>query len=126
MTPSTRPARRAAVARSRARRRSRPRDPRRAGCPAVAGVASSRTKAVGRSALEFAWDETVQDLRTRLLAFMQEHVYPAEPTHREQVGASGDPYSYPPVMDELKQEARARGLWNLFLTDGRWGSGLTN
>ena len=39
---------------------------------------------------------------------------------------SGDPYFHPPVMEELKQEARARGLWNLFLPDERFGAGLTN
>jgi acyl-CoA dehydrogenase len=65
-------------------------------------------------------------LRERLLAFMDSHVYPAEPTYREQLEASGDPFFHPPVMEELKTEARERGLWNLFLPDERFGAGLTN
>jgi acyl-CoA dehydrogenase len=76
--------------------------------------------------LDFSWSERVEDLRGRLLAFMDERVSPAEPVLREQIRAAGDPYAYPPVMDELKAEARRRGLWNLFLPDARWGAGLSN
>ena len=50
-----------------------------------------------------------------LLAFMDEHVYPAEPVYGEQMAESGDPHHHPPVIEELKAEARAAGLWNLFL-----------
>ena len=39
---------------------------------------------------------------------------------------AGDPHFHPPVMEELKEEARARGLWNLFLPDPEYGPGLTN
>jgi len=53
-------------------------------------------------------------------------VYPAEPVFREQLEGSGDPFFHPPVMEELKVEARKRGLWNLFLPDERYGAGLTN
>ena len=42
------------------------------------------------------------------------------------MAASGDPYFHPPVMEELKEAARERGLWNLFLPDDRYGAGLTN
>ncbi len=75
--------------------------------------------------MDFAWSETVEDLRQRLLAFMRERVYPAEAVYRRQVTAA-DPYAHPPVMEELKAEARRRDLWNLFLPDGRWGAGLSN
>ncbi len=54
------------------------------------------------------------DLQERLLAFMDECVYPAEEVHAEQVRASGDPFLHAPVMEQLKAEARERGLWNLF------------
>src|SRR5438445_1918503 len=57
---------------------------------------------------------------------MSGHVYPAEPVYREQVAASGKHHVSPPVMEQLKAEARRRGLWNLFLPDKRWGAGLTN
>ena len=67
-----------------------------------------------------------EELRTALLNFMQEHVYPSEAVYAQQVRASGDPYHAPPIMEELKAEAQRRGLWNLFLPDADWGPGLTN
>ncbi|MBY8871247.1 acyl-CoA dehydrogenase family protein [Micromonospora sp. PLK6-60] len=76
--------------------------------------------------MDFAYDARTEELRERLSAFLAECVYPAEPVHAEQVAAAGDPWARPPVLDELKAEARARGLWNLFLPDPRYGAGLTN
>src|SRR4051812_34877835 len=57
---------------------------------------------------------------------MDEHVYPAEPVYQDQLRASGTLHSHPPVMEELKDEARRRGLWNLFLPDPDHGPGLSN
>ena len=65
--------------------------------------------------MDFAPSPVAADLRERLLSFMDERVLPAEPVHAEQMAASGDPHHHAPVIEELKQEARARGLWNLFL-----------
>jgi acyl-CoA dehydrogenase len=76
--------------------------------------------------VDFAFSPRVEELRAGLLDFMETHVFPAERVYREQVDASGDPHFHPQVMEELKAEARARGLWNLFLPDARWGAGLTN
>jgi acyl-CoA dehydrogenase len=56
---------------------------------------------------------------------MEEHVLPAESRYGEQV-QHGPPFSHPPVMEDLKAEARKQGLWNLFLPNPRWGAGLTN
>jgi acyl-CoA dehydrogenase len=75
--------------------------------------------------MDFAFDARTERLRAQLLAFMDECVYPAEPVFAEQVATSVDPWERPPVADELKLQARRRGLWNLFLT-GEWGPGLTN
>jgi acyl-CoA dehydrogenase len=78
--------------------------------------------------MDFAYDERTQELRDRLLAFMAEHVYPAEPVLAGQIAAAaaaGDPWRRPPVVETLKAEARRQGLWNLFLT-GPGGAGLTN
>jgi acyl-CoA dehydrogenase len=69
--------------------------------------------------MDFAYDDRTQDLRERLLAFMDERVYPAEPVYGEQVEeaeAAGRMWERVPVTAELKAEARRRGLWNLFLT----------
>jgi acyl-CoA dehydrogenase len=65
--------------------------------------------------MDFELTDRCQELRERLLAFMDDHVYPAESVYAEQLTASGDPHSHPPVMEELKDRARELGLWNLFL-----------
>ncbi|HTZ27207.1 MAG TPA: acyl-CoA dehydrogenase family protein [Streptosporangiaceae bacterium] len=79
--------------------------------------------------MDFAYDERTEELRERLLSFMDTHVYPAEKVFAEQVAeaaAAGREWERPPVIDELKAEARSRGLWNLFLTHHPQGAGLTN
>ncbi|MEZ7004681.1 acyl-CoA dehydrogenase family protein [Streptomyces sp. AD55] len=76
--------------------------------------------------MDFAYDARTEELRARLLAFMDEHVYPAEQVAREQRAALASPWDTPRIVGELKAEARRRGLWNLFLPDARYGAGLTN
>ncbi len=76
--------------------------------------------------MDFAFSSKVEELRGRLLEFMDSHVYPAEQVHAQQVAAAGSPYAHPPIIEALKAAARARGLWNLFLPNHKWGIGLTN
>jgi acyl-CoA dehydrogenase len=77
--------------------------------------------------MDFELSPTATDLRTRLIAFMDEEVYPAEAVYREQMHASGDPHHHPQIIEDLKAEARARGLWNLFLPHKtEWTDGLSN
>ncbi|WP_193072301.1 acyl-CoA dehydrogenase family protein [Brevibacterium sp. FME37] len=76
--------------------------------------------------MDFAPDETTLDYQTRLNAFMDEFVYPAESVYHRQRAESGDANFHPPVLDELKREAKSQGLWNLFLPYEGWGAGLTN
>jgi acyl-CoA dehydrogenase len=79
--------------------------------------------------MDFAYDERTEELRVRLLTFVAEHVRPAEKVFAEQaaeLAAAGQGWQRPAVMDELKAEARARGLWNLFLARHPEGAGLTN
>jgi acyl-CoA dehydrogenase len=79
--------------------------------------------------MDFAFDARTEELRGQLLAFMAEFVRPAEKVFAEQVAemaAAGRTWERPPVIDELKAHARARGLWNLFLTRRDDGAGLTN
>ncbi|HEU5217712.1 MAG TPA: acyl-CoA dehydrogenase family protein [Gemmatimonadales bacterium] len=64
------------------------------------------------------------DLTSKLLAFMEQQVYPAESVWADQLAE--DRRRPPPVLEALKQEARARGLWNLFLPGADHGMGLTN
>ncbi|MCC3654992.1 acyl-CoA dehydrogenase family protein [Streptomyces sp. S07_1.15] len=76
--------------------------------------------------MDFAFDARTEELRTKLLAFMDEHVYPAERTAEEQRAELASQWDTPPVVEELKAEARRQGLWNLFLPDEQYGAGLTN
>jgi len=79
--------------------------------------------------MDFEYDQRTVELRERLLSFMDSHVYPAEKVFAEQVAeltAAGRDWERPPVIDELKAEARGRGLWNLFLAHHPEGAGLTN
>ncbi|HVV90285.1 MAG TPA: acyl-CoA dehydrogenase family protein [Solirubrobacterales bacterium] len=75
--------------------------------------------------MDFAADPTTTDLAARLTEFLDGEVIPAEERYESEV-ATGDPWATPAVMEELKREARARGLWNLFLPDPRYGAGLSN
>ncbi|MFF8644525.1 acyl-CoA dehydrogenase family protein [Streptomyces sp. NPDC015345] len=76
--------------------------------------------------MDFAFDARTEELRGKLLAFMDEHVYPAEAVADEQRAALASPWETPAVVGELKAEARRQGLWNLFLPDTEHGAGLTN
>src|SRR4030088_2591617 len=76
--------------------------------------------------MDFDLTPRAEELRARLAAVIAAKGDPAEPVYREQVEASGNPHFHPPVMEDLKAEARGRGLWNLFLPDERYGAGLTN
>jgi acyl-CoA dehydrogenase len=76
--------------------------------------------------LNFDYSEEVQRLRAQLEAFMEELVYPNERTYQKQLAAVENRWTVPPIMEELKKEAKGAGLWNLFLPDSEYGAGLTN
>jgi acyl-CoA dehydrogenase len=79
--------------------------------------------------MDFTYSARVKDLQVRLLAFMDEHVYPAEARFHEEVAANkarGNGWVPTAVMEELKDKARAAGLWNLWLPESELGAGLTN
>src|SRR5262245_46731565 len=76
--------------------------------------------------MDFELSPTCQDLRKRLIEFMDERVEPAEAVYEEQMREMGS-HAHPPVIEELKSEARGRGLWNLFLPHKtQWTDGLSN
>ena len=68
----------------------------------------------------------VQSIRDRLTAFMSEVVYPNERTYTDQLAAAPNRWTSPPIMDDMKAEARAAGLWNLFRPRDEHRNGLTN
>jgi acyl-CoA dehydrogenase len=76
--------------------------------------------------MDFEFSARSLELQKQLRDFIDTHVVPAEPVYRQQVEESGDPHFHPPVMEDLKSEARQRGLWNLFLPNPKWGAGLSN
>jgi len=77
--------------------------------------------------MDFRLSDAAADLRCRLLDFMEEHVYPAEAAYQKEMEASGNPHHHAERLETLKDEARHRGLWNLFLPRATpWSDGLSN
>lgn len=76
--------------------------------------------------MNFEYSEKVQKLIKEVSDFMDTHVFPVEQKMHDLVAQ--DPWSTPPLMDELKAKAKAAGLWNLFLpvAYGKYSGGLTN
>src|ERR1700719_943550 len=75
--------------------------------------------------MNFDFSDKVKALQRRLIAFMDQHIYPNEPRYHEHVRG---PNRWQPVtvIEELKPKARAADLWNLFLPESERGAGLTN
>ncbi len=76
--------------------------------------------------MDFSYSEKVETYRQRLLAFMDEVIYPNERAYFEQVEAAENRWQSPAIMEEMKGKARAAGLWNLFLPESDLGAGLSN
>jgi acyl-CoA dehydrogenase len=75
--------------------------------------------------MDFEYSDKVKALQMRVAAFMTAHVYPNEARFHEEVG-TGDRWEPTKLIEELKQKAKAEGLWNLFLPESDMGAGLTN
>ena len=76
--------------------------------------------------MHFDYSDKVKALMKKLQAFMDEHVYPNEATYQRQLDEGASRWDIPPIMEELKDKAKAAGLWNLFLPESERGAGLTN
>jgi len=77
--------------------------------------------------MDFATTGRTLELMAEVEDFVKNRVLAAEAVLAEQVAGAADPYRFEaPIKDELRREARGRGLWNLFLPHPRWGAGLTN
>jgi acyl-CoA dehydrogenase len=77
--------------------------------------------------VDFTLSPKAAQLAASLQEFMRDLVYPAEAVYREQMLEAGVPHFQPPVLEELKKQARVRGLWNLFLPhETEWTDGLSN
>ena len=70
--------------------------------------------------MDFRPSARSEEYLDRLQAFMDSSVYPAEPVYaqqRRELAADGRAHDLPPVVEDLKEQARSLGLWNLFLPD---------
>jgi acyl-CoA dehydrogenase len=76
--------------------------------------------------MDFSHSAKVERLRTELAAFMDQVVYPNERRFFEELETGAERWTTPPIMAAMKREARAAGLWNLFLPEPEWGAGLSN
>ena len=73
----------------------------------------------------FEFSDKIKELQQRLNAFMDTNIYPNEAEYYRQLN-EGDRWKVIPLIEELKQSAKAEGLWNLFLPESEYGAGLTN
>ena len=78
--------------------------------------------------MHFEYNEKTTRLAEQLAAFMDKHVYPIEQEYGTLFSDAHNQWRTPKVMEELKQKARAEGLWNLFMPEEYkpYGAGLTN
>jgi acyl-CoA dehydrogenase len=76
--------------------------------------------------MDFSETEKVQALRARLLGFMAAEIYPGEAAYAAEREAAADRWQPVPVIERLKEKARAAGLWNLFSPNPAHGPGLAN
>ena len=74
--------------------------------------------------MNFEFTAKTKELQSRLLAFMDEHIYPNEKRYYEEIARNR--WQPTRIIEELKPKARAAGLWNLFLPHDENGAGLTN
>ncbi|MGB9465122.1 MAG: acyl-CoA dehydrogenase family protein [Candidatus Acidiferrum sp.] len=74
--------------------------------------------------MNFEFSDKTKVLQRRLVAFMDEHIYPNERRFQEEI--ERDRWKPTRIIEELKPKARAAGLWNLFLPNDESGAGLTN
>ena len=75
--------------------------------------------------MDFGYSDKTREIRDRVAAFMEEHIYPNEQEMFVQID-DGDRWQPIPMMEELKAKAKAEDLWNLFLPESDLGAGLTN
>jgi acyl-CoA dehydrogenase len=76
--------------------------------------------------MNFDFSPKTERLKAQVLSFMDREVYPAEAVFERQLNEAPSRWQIPPVMEELKQKAKAEGLWNLFLPESGLGAGLSN
>ena len=75
--------------------------------------------------MNFDYSDRAREIRDAVARFMEEHVYPNEEEMLAQIEA-GERFEPIPLLETLKEKAKAAGLWNLFLPESEYGAGLSN
>ena len=75
--------------------------------------------------MNFEYSDRAKEVRDAVARFMEEHVYPNEEEMLAQI-ETGERFEPIPLLETLKQRAKAAGIWNLFLPESEYGAGLSN
>lgn len=76
--------------------------------------------------MDFNYSDQSLKLQEQMKSFFEKHIFPNEQAYEDEIINSGDPLHIPKILDELKDLAKKEELWNLFLPDETYGSGLSN
>jgi len=79
--------------------------------------------------MDFSFSPKTQELQAKVTRFMEQHVVPNEQRYWDELEVNtqaGKRWTPLLLIEELKEKARAQGLWNLFLPESEYGAGLTN
>jgi acyl-CoA dehydrogenase len=76
--------------------------------------------------MDFNYSDQSLKLQEQMKSFFEKHIFPNEQAYEDEIINSGDPLHIPQILDELKELAKKEELWNLFLPDETYGSGLSN
>ena len=79
--------------------------------------------------MDFAYSDRCNDYLKRVSAFMDKYVYEGNEIYERQhaeFGPNEGRWKVPPIIEELKDKAKAEGLWNMFHPNPKWGPGLSN
>lgn len=76
--------------------------------------------------MDFNYSDQSLNLQEQMKSFFENHIFPNEQAYEDEIINSGDPLHIPQILDELKELAKKEELWNLFLPDETYGSGLSN
>jgi len=76
--------------------------------------------------MNLEYTSKINNLIDEIKVFMDKFIYPNEQVYFEAIESSESRWNIPPVIEEIKDEAKKVNLWNLFLPDSDYGAGLSN
>lgn len=76
--------------------------------------------------MDFNFSKVSLELQNRLNQFFDDYIFPNEIEYDKQIIESGNSLYIPPILEDLKNEAKNQKLWNLFLPNKKYGPGLSN